>query len=395
MSAAAPQVFTASAIADALRCSPQAVRQHLESIPAQTQIVQGGPALAWPIAALPAAMQTDLEAKADARGFRSALHLLAQPAPAWQPKVSLTEAAPAAVEKAAKLQRALAPALARLDDPAPNAAASEVTGLDEFQKVFGYTITGRHWRRLLHRTLQRDAGARAWHRLELYLDGDAGRVAAASRASILARQLHAPFSDALDTLENKQHPTADDRAFLFHEAFTHFEALLVEHPDRHERRRLKMSLIEYLFSAVPALAKTAKSFRRIFEVKLHAWQDGGRALESLRDARSMKSGNFRRPDFTADEAKIRDLAILHNGSESLAHRLLRQRGELSLAFVQYYEFDPRRNKSYVPGAVRANITPEVEMCGPLHRGPWQAKMRGPYIPRDWSRRGPGGLVFSG
>jgi len=388
MSAAALQVFTASAIADALGCSPQAMRQRLEGIHGEKRIVQGGPALAWPIAALPAAMQTDLNAKADLRGFRSTFHMLAKSGAAWQAKIPLADAAPAAVEKAAKLQRALAPALAHLDDPAPNAAASETAGLAEFQKQFGYTITARHWRRLLHRTLERDAGARAWHRLELFLDDDAGRVAPASRARILARELHAPLSDALDTLENKQHPTADDRAFLFHEAFTHFEALLEESKDRPARRLLKTSLIDYLFSAVPALAKTAKSLRRIFEVKLHAWQDGGRTLESLRDARSMKSGNFRRPDFTADEAKIRDMAILHNGSESLAHRLLRQRGELSPAFVQYYDFDPRRNKSYVPGAVRANITPEVEMCGPLHRGPWQAKMRGPYIPRDWSAVSP-------
>ncbi len=384
---AAP-AFTAGQIADALNCSPQAVRQRLDGIPGQTRIVQGGPALAWPVQALPGPVQTELEANADARGYRSPLQLLAHTAAGWQPKIPLAEAAPSAVEKAVKLKAALAPALARLDDPAPDRAESEELALAEYLKQFGHAITGRHWRRLFHRTLERDGGARAWHRLELFLDDDAGRRVPANRASIIARELHAPLADALDTLENKAKPTADDRAFLFHQSFTHFEALLEKSKDRPARRLLKSSLIDYVFSAVPGLAKSEKSFRQVFSMKFRAWQDGGRTLESVRDARSMKSGNFRRPDFTEDEKKIRDLAILHGGNIALAHRKLRQSGELSPAFVDYHQFDPRQNKSYVPATVRAAITPDVDMCAAIHRGPWQAKMRGPYIPRDWSNVAP-------
>jgi hypothetical protein len=384
MSSTAAQVFTAGQIADALGCTPQAVRQRLEGIPGETRIVQGGPALAWSIPALPAPLQTDLEAKADARGYRNPLQMLARADAAWQPNIPLAEIAPVWIERAVKLKAALAPALTRLDDPAPNRAESEKLALDEYRRQFGHAISSRHWRRLFHRTLERDAGARAWHRIELYLDDAARRPAAASRASVAARAVHKPLDDIFAPLECLQHPTEDDRAFLFHEAFTHFETLLADARDKPARRLLKTSLIDCLFSAVPGLSKSVKSLRRVFEIKLRAWRHGGRNREAVRDARSMRSGKFRRPDFTADQNKIRDLAILHGGNESLAYRKLRQAGELSTEFVEHYHFDPRRNKSYVPGTVRAAITPEVDMCAAIHRGPWQAKMRGPYIPREWS-----------
>jgi hypothetical protein len=69
--------------------------------------------------------------------------------------------------------------------------------------------------------------------------------------------------------------------------------------------------------------------------------------------------------------------------------MLRERGELSQEFCDYYPYDARRDKSALPAAVRKAISASVEMCLPLRRGPWQAKMRGPYIPRDWSGVKPG------
>ena len=102
------------------------------------------------------------------------------------------------------------------------------------------------------------------------------------------------------------------------------------------------------------------------------------------DKRSLQSGNFRRPDFAEDSKKVFAEAVLHNGNESLAYRKLRQRGELSQEFCQYHTFDIRKHKSYVPGCVRDEVTPQVEMVLPLHRGPLEAKMKGPHIPRDWS-----------
>ena len=127
------------------------------------------------------------------------------------------------------------------------------------------------------------------------------------------------------------------------------------------------------------------------------WRFGRQPTERLnpsKNKRPLKSGNRRQQDFTANLEKIRNEAILHGGNESLAHRKLRQAGQLSDAFINHYHFDPRRDKSYVPSTVRAAITNQVNMCGPIHRGPHEAKMRAPYIPRDWFDVAPGDW-FSG
>jgi hypothetical protein len=185
-------------------------------------------------------------------------------------------------------------------------------------------------------------------------------------------------------MDNQTEPTPDDRAFLWHTASDNYERLQVQFPDKRRQRKIKKALVKFLFDSVPALSGNLKSLRHLFDIKFAAWKVGGRTEDAVRDKRGMQSGNFRKPDFSADEAKIRNEAILHGGNISLAHRKLRERGELSREFMDYYDFNPRRNKSRVAATVREAITPEVEMCGPLHRGPWEAKMRGPYIPRDWS-----------
>jgi hypothetical protein len=373
MTPPAPPIFTAGQIADALCRLPQTVRRELEPIPGQTTLAENGRAAqAWPIERLPASMQTALETASRDKGYRNALHLLARPADTWQPRISISEVAPAWREKAAKLRAALVPALARLDDPAlarhseATAAESEKLALEEYRKEFGHDISARHCRRLFHWTLERDAGARAWHRLEIYLDENAARPPRPVQAAGISKELFQPLTDQIEALENRTAPTLDDRAFLFDSAFELAESLQGQCADGSQRRQVKKALVKFLFESIPALSKNSRTLRHLFDIKFRAWQEGGRNREAIRDARSMKSGNFRRPDFAEDEKKIRDLAILHNGSESLAYRLLRQRGQLSPEFVQYYDFDPRRRKSYVPAAVRANITPDVEMCGPLH-----------------------------
>ncbi len=172
MTAAAPQAFTAGKIADALRCTPQAIRKRLEFLPGQTILADNGrESLAWPFTALPASIQAELALNAERRGYRSPIHLLAAPTPPWQPRAPLAEIGQEWITKAVKLRAALAPALARLDDPAlarqseATAAEFEKAALQEYWRQFGHAISARHWRRLFHRTLERDAGARAWHRL--------------------------------------------------------------------------------------------------------------------------------------------------------------------------------------------------------------------------------------
>ena len=85
----------AGQLAHALGLSPQAIRQRLLGVPPSSQLmVNSNPTKAWSLAALPASLQTELEAAARRRGYRDAGHLLASlPAPS-QPGVAGTGANP-------------------------------------------------------------------------------------------------------------------------------------------------------------------------------------------------------------------------------------------------------------------------------------------------------------
>jgi hypothetical protein len=349
----------------------------------------------WRFSDLPLDWQLEITRRGVARGFDNGEQFLAGLPEVWRCPLPWPQVAESQQRKAAKLQKALARALALRSAQAATASQVEQTGLDDFKAEFGYPLSARHWRRLLNRTVERDAGEENWQRLEIYLDERAFSAPKAKRGAQANEYVHRCLDETLTALENRQAPTAEDRKFLWDAVFRHYEQLtgqLVDSPAGNEERRLvKASLVSYLFKAFPAgtLCATEKSLRNRFDEKLRQWRDGGRAPQALEDRRALASGNFRRQAFKEDEKKIRNLAIQLDGSEALAHQMLRERGELSKAFCEHYAFDPRHAKSALPDKVRAAITPEVNMALPLRRGPWQAKMRGPYIPRDWSAVKPG------
>ena len=186
---------------------------------------------------------------------------------------------------------------------------------------------------------------------------------------------HRELDEVMATLENRQHPTPEDRQFLWDTSFRHYERSTKHLPDsregNRERRLFKTSLAHYLFTAFPerTLCATEASLIRRLDEKLDLWRQKGRTPEALQDRRALDSGNFRRPDFAEDLKKIRNRAILLDGNEALAHRMLRERGELSQEFCDHYPYDPRRDKSALPGAVNKALKTSVEMCLPLRRGP--------------------------
>ncbi len=315
----------------------------------------------------------------------------------WMPAVPWGVLAEKWRTKAHKLQTALLPFLRRLEDPSVSVASLAEEGRALHQRIFKFSepISVRHWERLVQRTLERDGGALNWNRVEIFVDDKAGRrrTAATCRSEFLAEHKTA-LNETVEHLENRADPTDDDRAYLLDAAFRHYESLSARHTKHKVRRRLKTSLLDYLLAAVPALAKNVESLRRVFDLKLAAWQAGGQTPQAIMDQRRLKSGNFRRPDFAADRKVIRDMAIQFGGSESLAHRQARKRGLLSKEFCDHYTFDMRQNKSYVPHTIRADITPEVEAVEPLTHSEREAKLRGPWIRRDWSDEEPGNY-FSG
>ena len=183
-----PACYTAARIAVVLGMSKRGVLYALQGIPASGAVAVAGRAVdGWALSALPAALRKRIEKKLAGHVFRDPEHLFAE---AQNPKplpMPLSEIAPDAVEKAAKLKSALAPSLARRNDMALSEGEFERLGLEDYKRVYGFAVSVRHWRRLFKRTVQRDAGAENFDRLELFLDERPARKDAVRAADLAGR----------------------------------------------------------------------------------------------------------------------------------------------------------------------------------------------------------------
>lgn len=389
-----PTTYTAAQIARAMGRNRQAIQRALASVvPSGSVIVSCNVASAWHFMALPARLQTELTTEAQRRGYKSAEAMLAAPAEPLHPAFAarlrecpLNQVRAEFVSKAIHLRDALAAPLAQ-QHTLGNAELAEL-GLREFTRVFSYGISAKHWNRLLDRATQRDNGAEQFHRVELYLD-DAAFQKPVARVAVVAKQFdHTALQQALADLLKKETLSSDDREQLWCCAFHHCEAL-ASGRSKQEAHQVKASIIAFLHSGFPTMAKSLPSLRRTFDRTLALWMAGGRTVESVRDQRRLTSGNFRAPLCEECRQTLITLAVAHDGNESLAYRLARTRNLLCAPCAAGHTFNPRLNKSAVPEVVRAQITPLIESVLPLHRGPHEAQMRGPYIPRDWSGVQPG------
>jgi hypothetical protein len=385
--------FTIAQIAHALGKTRQAVRSSLANMPPSgAVIVQGVEAAAWTVATLSERLRVQLADTAARRGFRDITSLLEARCTPWASPIDPQRVQQKFMDRAVLLREAMAAPLARHNELTAGELAA--LGVAEFCRVFDReSLSAKQWKRLYDRTVLRDGGAENWQRLEIYLDDAAFQKAASlPKAARKVVFLHRELDETINNLENKQNPTADDRKWLFDVTFAHYERLVGSHPEKRDRRAIKSSLIAYLHGAIPALSKTPKALRRVFEIHYKEWIAAGRNPEVLTDRRKTNSGFFRRPDFTQDNMRIAQEAVNFGGSESLAHRQLRKRGELSPEYVEYYPYDIRHDKSHVPRSTRDAVTSIVEAALPLHRSEHDFRMAGPYISRDWSGIWPGDWI---
>jgi hypothetical protein len=389
-------VYTAAQIARALGITRQGADKGLSGVAPSGVLQSAGKSVsAWSFGALPLDWQLEITRRGVKRGFENGEDYLANMPKPWKAPLPWDQVPSRYQIKAVKLQAALAPVLELRRDPDATAAQAEAAGLAAFKAQFGYPISDRQLRWLLKRTIDNDGGEGNWQRPDIYLDARAFVKPKAATEVLRKEYLHRDLDEVLTALENRQAPTVADKMFLWDAAFRHYEQITAELPDsgagNKDRRLAKLSLVHYLFKAFPerTLCATESSLRRRFEEKLDLWRANGRKPEALEDQRPVKSGKFRQVQFPEDLKAIRDRAILHDGNIALAYRLLREESKLSPEFCDFYHFDPRTAKSEVPHAVRRAVENEVDMCLPLRRGPWQARMRGPYIQRDWSGVKPG------
>lgn len=382
------QAFTASQIAAALGVSARAVRMRLEGVPESGSLPGTRfPTKLWLISALPQDLQQELAALAGKLGFRDAGAMLRCGETVWQPEVPWSELDDHCKEDASRWQAALEAPIRQRHKLSPGDLAE--LGRREYRLSFGREIGAEHWGRVFKRALERDGGRENWSRVEIYLGEQLARRrddGGPDDARFMA--MHEPLRERLQEAEDKGNPTSRGRAYVWHHALAHYEGLLAAHQDPGDRDAIKRTLAAFLLQEVPALAAHSEAMRRTFN-RMHArWVAGGSTMEAVADKRPAASGQ-RRPDFAKPLLKIAAVAVQHDGNVSLAHRMLRQRGELPEDFEQRYAFDARQDKSAVPKAVREAVTPIVNAMQAIHRGPHQARAAGPYIARDWNDTAPG------
>jgi hypothetical protein len=369
-------MYSASQIAAVLNKSKRGVLLALASTsPSGRAVVSGNPAWTWKFDDLPGRFKEELAQQAKQRGYAGPEALLSNPPPVWSAPLPLKNIAPHHLERATKLQSALKPFLEQTEHSHLSRAELEAKGVEEYQRVFGHSITTRHWRRLMKRTRQRDGGAKNWARLEIYLDENPARKPVIKSSSSDFRELE----NVIAAFKNPLAPTATGKQFLWVLAFEYFETQLAL---GQKRNRAKHSLLRFLTQQAPLLARTTDALRRDFNRKYRQWVVGGRHPSGIADRRNENSGNHRAPTLEeGDELKLVAKAVEYGGRESQAWRELVAKHELSPQVTGYYLHNPA-NKSYVPRRIREAVRSKVEMLKDLHHGPRQAKLNGAYIERD-------------
>jgi hypothetical protein len=101
-------------------------------------------------------------------------------------------------------------------------------------------IPDKTWLAHLDLAVNRDNGFAQWARVDLFVSENAYTVSPAlPRAALELRGLHRELNEVCATLENKQRPALDDRAFVLDAAFVHFEKLCREHADLRRQKVIK------------------------------------------------------------------------------------------------------------------------------------------------------------
>lgn len=309
-------------------------------------------------------------------------------APAWQPPCPLAAVAQQSLDKAAKLQRALARILAHQSDASLTSAEREALGLADYENFFGYAITDRHLRAMVKRTLDRDAGAGNFARLEIYLTENPARKVVNKPVSSLAVEMEFQrLRDAIRSFKNPAAPNAVEKSYLWLLAFETYEEKLTK---GRASKKLKRTLLKFLernapFLVAPDCASPTNQIRVSFHRKYAAWLEKNRDAKALADGRAERSGFHRRPEFPpADRDKLISHAVLNCGGRvAQAWRELVNRREFCERVLSYYLDNPSR-KDYVPQTILEAVKYEVAMLYDIHHGQRQAKLNGAYLFRDWS-----------
>lgn len=377
MERAAATTFTATEIARGLQRTKRGVLAALSGTPPTTvKLVRGNTASAWALDALPESMQAKVGTAVGKASCRNFTHLLSSPGAPWTPAVPLAEAAPTAVERAVKLQGALAPVFARMSDLSLSEAEFERFGVDAYRRAFGHSVSARHWRRLFARTVARDGGAEMWSRVEIYLDKAPARKAGLLRGLPVSQASFKQLHDVIGSITKSGSPTASKKDYLWQYIFEHHEAASGQRSNDK-----KGALLGFLYQHASFLGKSRKGIRLQFNRKFERWIAGGRIPAAIADGRH---GNLGRPApklSNETENALIAKTLQSGGGLSQAWRHFRDEGLLDSSLSEHYRCEPS-DKSYVPSRIRRQLRPKIAMLDDPHHGPRATKLNGAFISRD-------------
>jgi hypothetical protein len=380
-------LFTAAQIARALGCSKQNIHQRLAATPADGEQMNGGNlAKAWRRDSLPLRYVLELRAIAKKGGYRDEEHLLRDPPLRFVPrdgdlkKVPIAAISDGAIARACRVRSALSLALRQIGER----GEWDELALESYRREFG-SVSERHFRRLIKRTLQRDAGEGSFDDIALYFDEIVTRKRIAQeRISVAKTAGDRTLLDSLACVKNPTKPTPNETALIWTVCCELIADAVGETGER--QKRAQRRVLDLLAQSGVAIARTPEALRKNLKRKYARWWNGGQKLTALEDERRVSSGYHRAPDLPeTDRLKLIGHARINCGGRiSQAWRELLQRGELSSELMAYYLSNPR-SKSYVPRGIREAVSGDVKRLKAFHHGPREHKLLGAYHTRDWSR----------
>jgi hypothetical protein len=375
MSLASRLLFTVSRIAQAMGCTRQNIHQQLASIAADgEQMVKGQRVKTWRVSSLPPIVLRDLADRAQLKRYPSVVALLSEPFRRYESSVPFAEVAAPAREKALKLERALRPLIEARNAHDASSADFVNRGVAEYQRTFGYTITGRHWRALFDRTIERDNGNEEWHHSEIYLEENPARISTTRPVAIARERGLEVMEDAMAELAGVRALSVQQKTFLWMKACDELQLQLA---NGGREKRVKRAILKTLVAS-RLLGADKESVRRNLNRQWSAYCANAGKLVDLRTRRDVRETL---PEHDRNKIVARSLDC--GGRVSQAFRELRDDGELSSETLSKTIANPR-SKSYMPASVRREVSPEIARLMPLHRGEREFELSGPYVPQDFT-----------
>lgn len=355
--------YTAADLARVLGRPARVIRRALNGVPVAGQrAVRGNLAALYDLAALPAALQKQLEAVRVQRGLATVAALFTKAAP-WQPEIPWRDVCNEQQTEALKIQRALLPVLERHRSPILENGELVEIGLRNYAREFGAEISPERWRYLFNRTLERDRGLEQFHRPELFLPGNLKRAAntapqTAAEVPEEFRRLHALILG----FANPAQPSADEKALLWKRCFEHLQP---QAESRRKFKRARLRLLKFMWITAPWLAASPNALRVALDRAIAAGREENGAASAFADGRSERRGVAVLPPYDPEQVALANYtaARFTGGRRAEAVRELVAAGAITDARIKQ-AVENAASKSHLPASLRAEmrIVPALQVC---------------------------------